>query len=199
MPKPTATAEPEPEADVPELLAREIELVPLDAIQPHPANPNKGDPDAIGESVDRVGFYQVVFVQRSTGRILAGEHRWRTLAAKGSPVVPVVYLDVDDAAALSILVGDNEIPRQHSRPDDRALVAALQQLKTSPEGLSGTGWDDEGLRVALARLADPTPPPQFPDAEALAGHIEHRCPSCGYEWSGSPTPKTGAGAPERDA
>jgi ParB-like chromosome segregation protein Spo0J len=176
-------------APVPELLAREIELVPIDSVRPHPLNPNQGDVDAIGESADEVGFYQIIGVQRSSGLIVFGEHRWKLLVERGSPVAPVVFYDWDDAQTLKVLVGDNEIPRQHSRADDRALAHALQALGGPEEGaLAGTGHDAESLRKLLAGLADPTPPLAFPDAEALAGHIEHRCPSCGYSWSGSPTP-----------
>lgn len=175
----------------PELLAREIELVPIDSIHPHPENPNKGDPSKIGESADEVGFYQIIGVQRSTGRIVFGEHRWRLLLERGSEVAPVVFYDWDDAQTRKVLIGDNEIPREHSRVDERALAAALQQLGTTDAALAGTGHDGESLRKLLADLADPVAPPEFPDAEAMAGHTEHRCPSCGYEWSGSPTPAGG--------
>jgi len=138
-------------------LAERIEYVPIDAVQPHPDNPNQGDVGMIGESVDAVGgFYSVVFVQRATGRIVAGESRWRTLRLRGAQVAPVVYLDVDDATALRILVADNEIPRRGSRADEHALMALLTDLaQQTPQGLAGTGFDAAGLDRLIADVSRP--------------------------------------------
>lgn len=137
------------------LLAEKIELVPIDSIEPHPDNPNEGDVGEIASSIEAIGgFYQVIFVQRSTGRILAGEHRWRTLSAAGAPEAPVVFLDVDDATALRILIGDNEIPRRHSRPNEARLSELLLDLQqSSPIKLAGTGFDHEDLDRLLADLS----------------------------------------------
>lgn len=138
-------------------LAEQIEHVPIDSIEPHPANPNQGDVGAISESIDAVGgFYNVVFVQRATGRIIAGEHRWRTLHERGAQTAPVVYLDVDDATALRIMVGDNEIPRRTSHADEPRLAELLVDLAQQTEqGLAGTGFDGDGLDRLLADLVAP--------------------------------------------
>lgn len=148
---------------VPELLATSIERVLIDDIHPAPRNANEGDVGAITASVEALGeatgheggaFYQVIFVQTSTGDIIAGEHRWETLKAKGSPIAPVVWLDVDDATAERIRVGDNEIPRRTSRTDDALLAEILTDLlQDTPEGLAGTGFDDEDLNRLLADLS----------------------------------------------
>lgn len=143
------------QAEVP-FLASEIVRVPIDSIAPHPANPNVGDVGSIGESIDQVGFYSTVYVQQSSGMILAGEHRWRALRDRGSVDVPVVFLDVDDETALRILIADNEIPRQHSYADDTRLAALLTDLATqTPRGLLGTGFDGDGLDRLLADLNTP--------------------------------------------
>lgn len=148
-------------------LAERIEHVPIDSIEPHPDNPNEGDVGAIEESVDAVGgFYNVIFVQQSSGRIIAGEHRWRTLQQRGSPTAPVVYLDVDDATALRIMIGDNEIPRRRSRPDERALAELLTDLaQQTSEGLAGTGFDGQALDDLVAFVAGP------PDLDELARNL----------------------------
>lgn len=139
-----------------QFLAEQIVRVPIDSIVPHPANPNVGDVGAIGESIDSVGFYSTVYVQQSSGMILAGEHRWRALRAKGSQDVPVVFLDVDDETALRILLADNEIPRQHSYADDSRLAALLTDLATqTPRGLFGTGFDGDGLDRLISGLNTP--------------------------------------------
>ena len=51
------------------------ELVAPRALRPHPRNPRRGDVDAIEESIAENGFYGCVVAQRSTGYILAGNHR----------------------------------------------------------------------------------------------------------------------------
>ena len=55
-------------------------------------------------------------------------------------------------------------------------------------GLIGTGFSGEDLSDLLDRLASPIAPDEFPDADPDALHIDYRCPSCGYEWSGQPMP-----------
>lgn len=174
--------------DAPEFLAREIELVPIGSIEPHPENPNKGDPEKIGESIDEVGFYSVIYVQKSSRRIIAGEHRWRALTDRGADAAPVVFLDVDDETALRIMVGDNELPRRHSRADDEALASILDRLAASPAGLSGTGLDDEDLSRLLADLHAPESfaptPGANPRLDQLADPEPTVCPKCGHAWVG---------------
>ena len=138
--------------DVP-FLATEIVRVPIDSITPHPANPNVGDVGAITESIESVGFYSTVYVQTSTGSIIAGEHRWRALKAKGSTDVPVVYLDVDDETAMRIMVADNELPRRTSHADDQALAALLTDLTHTDAGLRGLGWDGDDLDRLIGDIA----------------------------------------------
>lgn len=127
-------------------LAEQIEHVPIDSITEHPDNPNEADVGGINDSVDALdgGFYQVIFVQRSTGRIVAGHGRWNTLRARGADTAPVVFLDVDDTQALRILVGDNEIPRRLSRADDTRVAEILAVLDRTRAGVHGTGFDREG-------------------------------------------------------
>lgn len=139
-------------------LAQTIDNVPIDSIEPHPDNPNEGDVGAISESVDALdgAFYNIVFVQKSSGRIIAGEHRWRTLKARGSDVAPVVFLDVTDEQALRIMIGDNEIPRRRSRAREDLLGQLLVDLaQQSDAGLLGTGFDDADLDLLLAQAVAP--------------------------------------------
>lgn len=168
-------------------LAEKIELVPIDSIEPHPANPNQGDQGAIGESIDTVGFYNVILVQRSSGRIIAGEHRWKALAERGAPEAPVVYLDVDDETAVRIMVADNEIPRRTSHPDDSALAALLVDLQQQTErGIVGTGFDTNALDLLLADLNAPRgflPTDENPRLDELAPKPPVVCPECGATWT----------------
>lgn len=136
-----------------------IEYVSVDDLQPHPDNPNEGDVGAISESIDRVGFYGAIVVQAPSGRrrkhrILAGEHRWLAAKAAGIETVPVSVLDVDDATALVVLAGDNEIARLAQLDADKR-IALLRRVAESGS-LSGTGVDGDDLdaMIETARARD---------------------------------------------
>lgn len=132
------------------------EAVPLADLRPHPKNPNQGDVGAIAESIETVGFYGVVVAQkpngsRKTGRILAGEHRWRAAKADGAEAIPVCWVDVDDDEAERIMVGDNRIARL-AAIDREAQVTVLEAMALSDRGLAGTGFDGDDLDHFIAML-----------------------------------------------
>lgn len=60
-----------------------VELLPIDALEPHPRNPNEGDVGAVADLLVHNGWFGTIEVQRRGGeqplRILAGEHRWRAV------------------------------------------------------------------------------------------------------------------------
>src|ERR1035438_4270482 len=114
--------------------------VPLDQLRPHPKNPRKGNVPLIAESIMANGFYGAVIAQRSTGHIIAGEHRWRAARQKKLAAVPVFWLDVDDDRALRILLADNRT-NDIAGYDEEILAELLKGM----DDLSGTGWDDEAL------------------------------------------------------
>lgn len=134
--------------------------VPVGDLRPHPKNPNQGDVGAIVESIETVGFYGVVVAQkptdtRKTGRILAGEHRWRAAKAEGAETIPVCWVDVTDADADRILLADNQIARL-GLMDQAAQAAMLQALAGTDQGLAGTGWDGDDLDDLLRELDNAT-------------------------------------------
>lgn len=160
MPKKTAlagaTQEPSDEIvleDLAGIVDQEYELVDVDAIEPHPENPNKGDLDAIGESIDENGWYGVCVVQRSTGYILAGSHRWKSAKARNAPRVPVIWKDVDDVVALRILLADNETARKAAVDKDQVgrILAQLGTVRgTGFRGLEELEADDRAQAEAEA-------------------------------------------------
>lgn len=122
--------------------ALEPYLVPIDEVVPHPDNYNNGDIEEIAESIEQNGMYRPIQVQRSSNRIVVGNHTWYAVKSLGSEYVPVVPLAVDDAQALKIMVADNEIARR-AQPDRGQLVALLDQIKASGETIVGSGISDE--------------------------------------------------------
>lgn len=84
-----------------QLLAQDYELVPIDKLHKHPDNPRRGATEHIARSVATHGFYGAVVAQRSTGAILAGNHRWEVAKREKLEKIPVVWVDVDDRTAKS--------------------------------------------------------------------------------------------------
>lgn len=143
----------------------ELVPVPLDELTQHPENANNGDVDALEESIEVNGFYAPLIVQRSTGNILAGNHRYLVAMKRGITELPVVYLDVDDEHAKRIMLADNRVTRL-GIDDESMLSALLQDLYATDLALSGTGYDTDDLNRLLDGLSDPLTFEETDDADA---------------------------------
>lgn len=147
-----------------------FESVPLANLKPHPRNARKGKVEVIGESLDANGFYGALIVQRSTGHILAGNHRYLAAKAAGARELPVIYVDVDDERALKILLADNRA-NDLAGYDDEALAALLAEVDASADGLLGSLYSDNDLARLLGGdripgIGDPDDAPDVPDTPA---------------------------------
>jgi hypothetical protein len=129
-----------------------VKQVAIDDLIPHPRNPRKGNVDVIAESIKVNGFYGVILTQASTGYILAGNHRWKGAKKVGMTHVPVMALDVDDDAALKILLADNRTADKATY--DEAELAALLKDVLAASDLSGTGWTGADLDKMIASSID---------------------------------------------
>lgn len=107
-----------------------IEMISLDAIEPHPANRRIGGFDEkklaeLAESIRAVGVQQPAIVRRLEGRIgveyqlVAGERRWRASRLAGYEILPCIVRDLDDATALKIQYIEN-LQRDDVHPLDEA-------------------------------------------------------------------------------
>lgn len=130
-----------------------VEMVALGDLSCHPDNPRRGDVEAIRASIRANGFYGALVVQRSTGHILAGNHRFMAAEAEGLDRVPVIYVDASDDDAKAILVGDNRLS-DLAENDPVLLAALLQAVQAREQGLAGTGYSDDDLAELLAQAAE---------------------------------------------
>lgn len=126
-------------------------MVDIDSVRQHPDNYNMGDTDAIAESIEISGMYRPLYVQESTGFIIAGNHSWAACKQLGASVVPVVLLNVDDNTAKRIMVADNRIASK-AIADPALLLTLLDELATT-DSLLGTGYAGHDLEV-LRHLAE---------------------------------------------
>lgn len=133
------------------IINESAETIAIDAVRPHPRNPRQGDIGAIHASIEANGFYGAIVAQRSTGFILAGNHRWQAARHAGATEVPVVWVDVDDDHALRILLADNRTNDLASY-DDSALADLLRDILESTGSLDGTGYDGDALDDLLKDL-----------------------------------------------
>ena len=129
------------------VINQSIKTVSIDQLQPHPDNPRKGDLDTIVESIDANGFYGAIVAQKSTGYILAGNHRYMAAKNKGAKEIPVAWVDVDEDQARRILLADNRTSDLGGY--DEELLAELLQGVNASIGLYGTGYDESDLDALL--------------------------------------------------
>jgi ParB-like chromosome segregation protein Spo0J len=60
-----------------------ITQVPVKKIIPHPKNARRGNISKIQDSIRHHGFLGALVVQKSTGHILVGNHRYKAAIALG--------------------------------------------------------------------------------------------------------------------
>lgn len=138
--------------------------VDVDDLTQHPENANNGDVEAISESIEVNGLYQPLLVQRSTGHIIAGNHRFIAALELGFHTVPVIYLDVDDDHARRIMLVDNRTARL-GMDDEAQLVNLLDHLYATDLGLAGTGYEYQQFERLRDSLTEPYVPEEIKGPE----------------------------------
>ena len=157
------------------------ELVSIDKLSPHPLNPRLGKVDAVLQSIKANGFYGALVVQRSTGFILAGNHRFKAALQEGLQELPVIWVEVDDAKARKILIADNRTSDLGTYDND--LLAELLGDLAATEQLTGTGYDQIDLDVLLSTLeVDFNPIEAVTNLGSTKKSEKCRCPNCGQEF-----------------
>jgi ParB-like chromosome segregation protein Spo0J len=144
-----------------------FEMVSVGALREHELNPRSGDVGAIFESIEANGFYGGIVVQKSSAKILAGNHRFRAAIEAGAEFVPVHWVDCDDDRALRILLADNRTNDVASY-DEPALANLLKQLVSESGTLEGTGFDGDALDNLLSDLGESgTKPVEFEASDKI--------------------------------
>lgn len=122
---------------------QEYTTVSVGDLKQHPDNPRIGDVNAIQESIKHNGFYGAVIVQKSTGYVLAGNHRLQAAEREGIKNLPTIIIDVDDEVAKRILLADNRT-NDLATYDTEALISMLKD-----NDLSGTGYNIDDLNALI--------------------------------------------------
>jgi DNA modification methylase len=149
------------------ILNEETRLVGIHEIRQHERNVNEGDLGAIFESIQTNGFFGALVVQKSTGKILCGNHRYAAAVEAGAKEIPATFIDVDDKQALKILLADNRTARLGT--DNQSALAELLSELANTVGLEGTGFDGDDLDQIIQDLAGG---PVKPEKEAPEAQID---------------------------
>ena len=132
-----------------------LEHVPVNRLRCHPDNPRTADLEAIKASLQANKQFEPLIVQKSTGHVLAGNHRLIAARELGWTTIDVNYIDVDDEQGRRIMLASNRTA-QLGGFDDAALAAILQDISD----MDGTGYTPDDLDDLLASLeAMPVLPP----------------------------------------
>jgi ParB-like chromosome segregation protein Spo0J len=145
---------------------RTYEQVSVGKLTPHPDNPRRGDTAAIKSSIEANGFVGALVAQRSTGHVLAGNHRLIAATELGLKTVPVLWVDADDDRARRILLADNRTS-DLATWDEAALVELLGEMSVTEEELLGTAFSQDDLSDLLARQARAAQPRVTGDGDRM--------------------------------
>jgi ParB family chromosome partitioning protein len=157
----------------------QIENLPIESVQPDPANPNELPDDLLDtlkQDVRERGFVQPVLVRPLEGeeeryQIIDGEHRWKVLLELGAETVPAVVEDVseDDARLRNITM--NRLRGSFVPIKLALLLADLNQRIPEDELRRRLGMDEAELKDSL-RLAEFTD--ELPDKVREATEREEK-------------------------
>jgi len=160
------------------IINEEYQLTKINDIKPHPKNPRLNDLARIEESIGVNGFYGALVVNKRTGYILAGNHRYKAAIAQKLEELPVIYVDVDDQTALRIMAADNRTSDLGGY-DEEALATLLNGL----EGLTGSGYDQAALDILIESINADVGGPKGEELDlADFDDFSHKCPRCGFEY-----------------
>ena len=121
-------------ANKPEIDPMMVVVVPLSVLHLDPQNARKGNVQAIADSLSEFGQHRAIIAQKSTGRIISGNHTFLAAQSLGWTQVNVFWVDDDDETALRRGLADNAVGDQ-AKWDDDALRTLLEQTGTDIPGL----------------------------------------------------------------
>jgi ParB-like chromosome segregation protein Spo0J len=168
--------------------AQAIEHWPLDRLVPYDRNARTHSPEQVAQiaaSIQEFGFTNPILVDGKDG-IIAGHGRLQAARELAMATVPVVVLDhLTPAQKRAYVLADNKLAL-NAGWDDAILAEEITALHLQDFDLDLLGWSSSDI----AEILDPEgiddqidSPDEFPEVDDDI-ETEHRCPSCGYEWSG---------------
>jgi hypothetical protein len=183
----------------------------ISALRPNPKNPRlpftDAQADVFKRSLAEYGDLSGIVENTRTGQLVGGHKRVEQFRQDEKAAVVVEHLDAPDATGTlaygyAHVSGTRFAYRLVDWPESKEKAANLaanqfgaefdwlqvQNMLTELDGqvdLSLTGFSAE----EMAQIKDDTTQPIAPSEFGVADEnlpIEHKCPKCGYQWSGKP-------------
>ena len=130
-----------------------VDLVPIDDLQPDPANPRRIGEDeleSLTRSLRQFGFVQPVLARREDRTVIGGHQRLVAARRLGWATVPVTWLDVTVEEARVLGLALNRISGSW---DDQLLARLLADLRSSGTAdLSLSGFAEDEVTKLLKGL-----------------------------------------------
>ena len=165
-----------------------IEIVPIDSIQPDPANVrthSERNIAAITASLKRFGQQTPVVVD-GNGIVRKGNGTLQAAKLLGLTEVKIVRTNLTGSEATAYAIADNRTgdPEIGSGWDNDALAQTLAALKAEDSDLAeATGFTAAELSELFPPIAPPEPPADFQEFDETI-HTDYECPRCQFKWSG---------------
>jgi len=140
--------------------------------------------EALVAAIGEIGMASAVIAREIDGRLeIIDGHLRADVMSRADELVPVLILDVDEFEANKLLATMDPIGAM-ADSDAGALTQLLDSVQFSDESL-------QQLVTSLAEKAGAIPameplsesPVDFPEVDESI-NTDHRCPKCGYSWSG---------------
>lgn len=164
-----------------------IEQLTTDSLIPYARNARTHSDEQVAQiagSIREFGFTNPVLIDKE-GTIVAGHGRVMAARKLGLETVPCIRLGhLTPAQVRAYVIADNKLAL-NAGWDEEMLRSELDALKTEGFEVGLTGFSE----VEIANLLDASqpemeqPPEDFPKSDESIS-TEHKCPSCGYAWSG---------------
>lgn len=162
-------------------------LAPTESLTPAPYNVRRGDMQVIADSLRRFGQFKPI-VTDAEGTILAGNNVYLcAVELLGWSHVAAVEKDgLSDDDKMLLLLADNQTHDQ-GRVDAESALTVRRWLRSRADSSEVSDDTKALLLLAADRLERDAQRAELPTQGVIVDgvEVEHRCPDCDYEWSGS--------------
>lgn len=169
-----------------------VALMSPDVLEPFEQNPylhSDRQIELLKKSMKEFGFTVPIIVNQDN-MVLAGHARLRAAKELNLAKVPVIVVDFNYQKSVSYVVTDNQ--QNTLSTIDNDLMKGVAKIIADYAEISGFDVEATGYSVEdFDKLLEDSIPefaPEIPDEfQEYDGNIEtdHKCPKCGYEWSGA--------------
>ena len=163
-----------------------IESIEISKLIPYARNARTHSQEQVAQiaaSIREFGFTNPVLIDAQDG-IIAGHGRVLAAMKLSLDSVPCILLEhLTEIQKRAYIIADNKLAL-NAEWDEEMLALEIQGLKEEDFNIDLLGFDEKELKRMLAfGIDDETPPADFKEVDENIP-TEHKCPRCGYVYSG---------------